>query len=88
MTSRISHSDGTIVEKSSTIPVAKTIDPEKLYTPKIAAVLMDMSVSWLAKRRQHGDGPPYVKQGRSVKYQGLDLIEYRKSKKRRSTSEP
>ena len=73
---------------ATAISVTKTIDPEKLYPPKIAAELMDMSVSWLAKARLRGDGPSYVKFGRSVKYQGLDLIEYRKSKKRHSTSEP
>ena len=73
---------------ATAIPVTKTIDPEKLYAPKVAAELMDMSVSWLAKARLRGDGPRYVKFGRSVKYQGLDLIEYRKSKKRHSTSEP
>jgi len=73
---------------ATAISVTKTIDPEKLYAPKVAAELMDMSVSWLAKGRLHGYGPRYVKFGRSVKYQGLDLIDYRKSKKRHSTSEP
>jgi hypothetical protein len=69
------------------IAQSKTIEPEKLYPPKIAAQILDMSTSWLAKARLRGDGPRYVKLGRSVKYQGLDLIEYRKSKKRHSTSE-
>lgn len=69
------------------IPLAKTIDPDKLYPPKITAEILNMSTSWLAKARLRGDGPRYVKLGRSVKYQGLDLIEYRKSKKRHSTSE-
>lgn len=66
---------------------SKAIDPDKLYSPKITAVILDMSASWLAKARLRGDGPRYVKFGRSVKYQGVDLIEYRKSKKRNSTSE-
>jgi hypothetical protein len=65
----------------------RTIDPEKLYPPKIAAELLDMSHSWLAKARLRGDGPAYAKFGRSVKYAGADLIEYRKSKRRHSTSE-
>jgi hypothetical protein len=69
------------------IAAMKTIDPDKLYPPKAAAIILDMSTSWLAKARLRGDGPRYVKLGRSVKYQGLDLIEYRKSKKRHSTSE-
>jgi hypothetical protein len=46
-----------------------------------------MSTSWLAKARLRGDGPRYAKFGRSVKYQGQDIIEYRKSRKRQSTSE-
>ena len=79
---------GDVTRSPTAILVTKTVDPEKLYPPKIAAELMDMSVSWLAKARLRGDGPRYVKFGRSVKYQGLDLIEYRRSKKRHSTSEP
>ena len=79
---------GDVTRSPTAIVVTKTVDPEKLYPPKIAAELMDMSVSWLAKARLRGDGPRYVKFGRSVKYQGLDLIEYRRSKKRHSTSEP
>jgi hypothetical protein len=65
----------------------ETIDPEKLYPPKITADLLDMSPSWLAKARLRGDGPRYAKFGRSVKYQGYDIIEYRKSRKRYSTSQ-
>ena len=79
---------GDVTRSPTAILVTNTINPEKLYAPKVAAELMDMSVSWLAKARLRGDGPRYVKFGRSVKYQGLDLIEYRKSKKRHSTSEP
>jgi len=79
---------GDVTRSTTAILVTNIINPEKLYAPKVAAELMDMSVSWLAKARLRGDGPRYVKFGRSVKYQGLDLIEYRKSKKRHSTSEP
>jgi predicted DNA-binding transcriptional regulator AlpA len=64
----------------------KAIDADKLYPPKVAAELLNMSTSWLAKARGRGNGPRYVKLGRSVKYQGVDIIEYRKSKKRHSTS--
>lgn len=72
---------------NAAIVQSKTIDPDKLYPPKSAAEILNMSTSWLAKARLRGDGPRYAKIGRSVKYQGLDLIEYRKSKKRQSTSE-
>ena len=63
------------------------IDPEKLYPPKVAATLIAMSTSWLAKARKSGEGPRFGKFGRSVKYEGRDLIEYRKSKKRISLTE-
>ena len=76
-----------VTRLATAIPVTKTIDPEKLYPPKIGAVLLNMSESWLAKSRMRGDGPRYVKIGRSVKYLDRDLIEYLKSKKRHSTSE-
>jgi hypothetical protein len=65
----------------------KEIHPDRLYPPKIAAELLDMSTSWLAKQRMQGTGPRYVKFGRAVKYPGQYLIEYRKSKERNSTSE-
>jgi hypothetical protein len=74
--------------KSTTaIAQIKAVDPDKLYPPKAAAEILNMSTSWLAKARLRGDGPRYVKLGRSVKYEGRDLIEFRKSKKRHSTSE-
>jgi hypothetical protein len=75
------------VAKAATPPQTKTIDPEKLYPPKTTAELLNMSTSWLAKARLRGDGPRYAKFGRSVKYQEQDIIEYRKSRKRQSTSE-
>jgi hypothetical protein len=72
---------------ATVVPHARSIDPEKLYPPKNTGEILNMSTSWLAKARLRGDGPRYIKIGRSVKYQGLDLIEYLKSKKRHSTSE-
>jgi hypothetical protein len=86
MTPASSPNVGAAKAAKSILP-SKTIDAEKLYSPKITADLLNMSTSWLAKARLRGDGPRYVKLGRSVKYQGLDLIEYLKSKKRHSTSE-
>lgn len=39
-----------------------------LLTPKEAARLLNLSVSWLAKHRLAGDGPPYIKMGGAVRY--------------------
>lgn len=69
------------------MPASKAIDPDKLYSTKQTADFLHMSDSWLAKGRLKGDGPPYVKLGRAVRYQGRDIIEHLKSKKRHSTSE-
>jgi predicted DNA-binding transcriptional regulator AlpA len=46
-----------------------------------------LSVSWLAKARMRGDGPSYVKLGRSVRYRESDLLQWLKSRARLSTSE-
>ncbi len=43
-------------------------DPEELLTPKEYAKAAKVSVSWLAKARKCGNGPPFVRFGRSVRY--------------------
>ena len=40
----------------------------KLLTPKEAAQLLKVSESWLAKARMRGDGPPFIKIGRAIRY--------------------
>lgn len=52
-----------------------------------AAVLTGLSVSTLNKMRLTGDGPAYLKLGRPVAYDVVDLNEWMASKRRRSTSE-
>jgi predicted DNA-binding transcriptional regulator AlpA len=60
------------------------IDP--LLQPRDAAVLLGVSLSWLAKSRLRGDGPVFVKIGRSVRYPRSSLTDYIKSRTRLSTS--
>jgi predicted DNA-binding transcriptional regulator AlpA len=62
-----------------------TIGP--LLPPRDAAKILGVSTSWLAKARLSGDGPKYVKIGRSVRYLESDLHEYIKARTRGSTSE-
>ncbi len=57
-----------------------------LLTPKEAAKLLRVSTSWCAKRRMHGDGPPYIKIGRSIRYGEAALIQWMKSQQRVSTN--
>ena len=59
-----------------------------LLTPKQAARYLNLSVSWLAKRRLAGDGPPYVKLGGAVRYAETSLQQWMKGQQRISTSGP
>ncbi len=61
--------------------------PIVLLTAKEAARLLKVSLSWLAKARMRGDGPPYILIGRSVRYAEAALIQWMKSRQRLSTSE-
>jgi hypothetical protein len=60
---------------------------EQLLTPKEAAQRLRVSLSWLAKARMRGDGPPYVKLGRAIRYSWDGLVEWMKSRQRLSTSD-
>jgi predicted DNA-binding transcriptional regulator AlpA len=58
-----------------------------LLTAKEAARLLKVSLSWLAKARMRGDGPPYIRIGRSIRYAEAALIQWMKGRQRMSTSE-
>jgi predicted DNA-binding transcriptional regulator AlpA len=58
-----------------------------LLTPTEASRLLKVSLSWLAKARMRGDGPPYIRIGRSIRYTEAALIQWMKSRQRLSTSE-
>ena len=57
-----------------------------MLTPKQAARYLNLSVSWLAKRRLAGDGPPYIKLGGAVRYAEGSLQQWMKGQQRTSTS--
>jgi excisionase family DNA binding protein len=58
-----------------------------VLTPKEAAVRLKVSLSWLAKARMRGDGTPFIRVGRSIRYAEAALIQWMKSRQRLSTSE-
>jgi predicted DNA-binding transcriptional regulator AlpA len=60
---------------------------ERLLTPKEAANFLRVRLSWLAKARMRGDGPPYIQIGRAIRYSEAALIQWMKSRQRLSTSE-
>jgi predicted DNA-binding transcriptional regulator AlpA len=59
----------------------------KLLTSKEAAQFWRVSTSFLAKARMTGNGPPFIKIGRSVRYSEATLLQWMKSQQRLSTSE-
>jgi predicted DNA-binding transcriptional regulator AlpA len=65
----------------------RTIPFDPLLSPPEAAVVLAVSLSWLAKARLRGDGPNFVKVGRAVKYQRSSLLEYVRHRTRTSTSQ-
>jgi len=79
-----------MLSKSSSLsgPAApnRPLNPPILLSPKQAARLLNLSVSWLAKRRLAGDGPPYVKLGGAVRYTEGSLQQWTKAQQRTSTS--
>jgi excisionase family DNA binding protein len=58
-----------------------------LLTAEEAAQLLKVSLSWLAKARMRGDGPPFIKIGRAIRYSDAALQQWMKSRQRLSTSE-
>ena len=60
---------------------------ERLLTPKEAADRLRVSLSWLAKARMRGDGPPFIRVGRNVRYSEAALIQWMRSQQRLSTAE-
>jgi predicted DNA-binding transcriptional regulator AlpA len=53
-----------------------------LLTPKETAARLKVSTSWLARARMTGDGPPYIKFGKSVRYIEAALQAWLKSHQR------
>jgi len=73
--------------KSSVKPAREPKAGDRLLTPKEAADFLRVSLSWLAKARMRGDGPPFVKIGRSIRYSEGHLQQWIKSQMHLSTSE-
>jgi len=62
-------------------------DLERLLTPKEAADFLRISLSWLSKTRVRGNGPPFVRVGRSIRYAEAALRQWIRARQRLSTSQ-
>ena len=80
-------SGGRRLPKSSLKSARELNFRERLLTPKETADFLRVSLSWLAKARMRGDGPPFVKIGRSIRYPESALRQWMKSQMHLSTSE-
>jgi predicted DNA-binding transcriptional regulator AlpA len=68
-------------------PTRESKSTDRLLTPKEAAEFLRVSISWLAKARMRGDGPPYVKIRHAIRYPESALHQWMKSRMHLSTSE-
>ncbi len=66
--------------------MTSTLQIGVFLTPKEATELLKVSVSWLAKARARGDGPPFIKIGRCIRYSEATLQEWAKSRQHCSLS--
>jgi excisionase family DNA binding protein len=60
---------------------------EAYFKPHEAAEYLRSSESTLAKKRLTGDGPPFVRIGRAIRYRRSDLDTWMSASIRTSTSE-
>ena len=58
-----------------------------LLKPCETAERLKVSLSWLAKARMRGDGPPFIKIGRAIRYSDAALLQWMRAHQRLSTSE-
>jgi hypothetical protein len=49
--------------------------PRSVPAPKEATQFLRVSLSWLAKARMRGDGPPFLKLGRSIRYTEAGILQ-------------
>lgn len=62
------------------------LDHRRLRTPA-AADYLGYSVSTLEKKRLTGDGPPFIRLGRTIVYDTADLTEWMAARRLTSTSD-
>ncbi len=67
--------------------VRKKMDTPKYINEKKVAAIMDCAVQTLRNKRFKGEGPPYSKIGRAVRYSERDVIQYMEARKVTPTGE-
>jgi hypothetical protein len=65
----------------------KLIAAKQYGNVEIVARILGVSVSYLNKARMSGDGPPYVKFGRNVRYSIPEVLAWAEARARTSTAD-
>ena len=60
---------------------------DTLFTPTQLAEYLTLKLKTLEKMRRTGEGPRFIKVGRSVRYRGIDITDYLDEQTRESTTE-
>lgn len=60
----------------------------EMLTPHEVATRLGKTERWLERHRGIGDGPPYLKFGKTIRYPADALAQWIAAQTRRSTSEP
>jgi len=64
----------------------KNLEISDHITAAKAAALLDMTENALAKMRLDGDGPPFIKIGRRVRYPKTDFLDWLATRRFQSTT--
>jgi len=67
--------------------VSIELNDDSLFTPNQLAEYLTLKPKTLETMRRRGDGPRFIKVGRSVRYRGIDINEYLDEQTRESTTE-
>lgn len=68
-------------------PLNVSSNAGELLTPEQAAEVLGFSAGTLGNMRTRGDGPPYFKLGKFVRYDSNDLAAWMRSRRYTSTSQ-
>ncbi|MCV7485080.1 helix-turn-helix domain-containing protein [Acinetobacter baumannii] len=77
-----------IVDKNAEIEKFNAANDDEEFSPESLAVILDVSTSWLQKKRCEGGGIPFAKvHYRKIIYKKADVLAYIERKRIQSTSQ-
>lgn len=77
-----------IVDKNAEIEKFNAANDDEEFSPESLAVILDVSISWLQKKRCEGGGIPFAKvHYRKIIYKKADVLAYIERKRIQSTSQ-